>query len=93
MIAINIGSRNSIIFANDVADEVTDLVQKNVRLDPIPDDINDWPDGDERPQCILGQSESDPCHYHLFKFEREIRGSGFKPTAKNFAGFCNIYKG
>jgi hypothetical protein len=83
----------SIAFANTVAEEVTDAVQNNVKLDSIPDDIDEWHHGHERPQHILGESEKEPFHYHLFKFEREIRGSGFKPTGKNFGGLDDTYRG
>jgi hypothetical protein len=82
---------HSIAFANVVADGFHGTIREHVKLDPIPEDYNVWEDGDEAPQQILGESESEPGHYRMFKYEREIIRSGFRRTGKNFGGLFDVY--
>lgn len=81
----------SIAFANEAVAGFDGTICQNVKLDPLPEDYDAWPDGAEMPQQVLAESESEPGHYRLFKYEREIRGSGFRPTGKNFGGVFDIY--
>jgi hypothetical protein len=84
-------SEFSILFANTVAEGFCGTIRENVKLDPIPEDYDVWADGNEAPQHILGESESEPGHYRLFKYERDIRGSGFRPTGRTFGGIYDVY--
>jgi hypothetical protein len=84
-------NRHSIAFAYKLAEEVEGTIRENAKLDPIPEDYDVWEDGDQMPQQILGESKSESGHYRLFKFERDIIGSGFESTGKNFAGVYDVY--
>jgi hypothetical protein len=51
----------------------------------IPDDLDDRPEGAEYPDGVLCVEEANPQHFRVFKYEREIRGSGFLPTGKGYS--------
>jgi hypothetical protein len=82
---------HSIAFANIVVDAFQGMVQNDVKLDPISEDIDEWGIGDQAPLQMVGESESKLGHYHVFKYEREIQGSGFRSTGKCFGGVYDIY--
>lgn len=88
---IAILNEHSIAFANKVAEGFDGTTRQNVKLDPLPEDYDAWPDGAEMPQQVLAESESEPGHYRLFKYEREIRVSGFRSTGRNFGGVFDVY--
>lgn len=78
-------------FANEVPDRFTGPIKKDVTLDPIPDNLNDWPDGGEAPEAIVGESASQPGRYRVFKYRRDLVGSGFVSTGKLFGNLYMIY--
>jgi len=83
--------QHSIVLANTIADGFQGTVRKNVTFDPIPEDYDLWPEGSEAPQHILGEFENEPGHYRLFKYARDLRGSGFRLTGKYFGGLVAVY--
>jgi hypothetical protein len=87
---IAIISQYSISFANAVNQGFHGIRRDNVMLDPI-ESYDLWPAGDESPLQTLCESESKTGHYHVFQYERQIAGSGFRPTGKNFGGLFDVY--
>jgi hypothetical protein len=81
----------SICFTNTVVEGFDGAFRDGVELDTIPDDLDEWRDGDECPRQVLGESESVPGRYRLFRDERQIGNSGFRPTGKNFGGVFDVY--
>jgi hypothetical protein len=81
----------SIAFANTVVEGFRGQIRENAKLGAIPDDLDQWRNGDEMPQGVRGESQSEPGYYRLFKYEREIRESGFRTTGKNFGGLFDVY--
>ena len=93
---IAIVNDNSMVFANKLNQRKLDKglngrIRENVRLCPVPDDLNDWPEGSEAPQAIVGKSETEPDLYRVFKFESELEGSGFRSTGKHYGGAVDVY--
>ena len=81
----------SISFAKSVVEGFSGEIREDVKFDPFPDDYDVWPDGQEAPHNIIGESETDPGHYHLFKYEWEITGSGFRTTGKTYGGSLDVH--
>jgi hypothetical protein len=54
---------------------------EGVTLD-APDDVDQKPEGRSFPDPELCVDASDPRHYRVFKFSRDVPGSGFVPTGK-----------
>ncbi len=53
--------------------EVTD----GVELDYESGDIYSWPDGEDRPNLVLGRDPVNPKHYKVFKYPKSLQKSGF----------------
>ena len=64
-------------------------VQEGVWLD-VPSNYDTWPEGEQQPEQILCASTSNPRHYKLFKYRRDIDPAEFRPTAQHFGG---VYSG
>ena len=60
-------------------------IEEGVGLD-IPSNLELRPSGEPGPEHVLCVSHSDPKHYKLFKFSRDIDPTEFKPTGKSFGG-------
>ena len=86
-------TERSIVFANSIAPGYGGRIRQNVKLDLLPEDYDASPDGAEIPQQVLAESETEPGRYRLFKYQREIRGSGFRATGRNFGGTFDVYPG
>jgi hypothetical protein len=84
-------SENAIAFAATVNPSFCGTIQEDVIFDGEPDGVDDWESGDEMPDQVLGESESKSGYYRLFKYARDIIGSGFRPTGKNYGGCYDDY--
>jgi hypothetical protein len=52
----------------------------------IPPNVNAWPEGADRPEQVLCRSVSDPLHYKVFKYRRELDPAEFREIGMNFGG-------
>jgi hypothetical protein len=85
MYAVTIEPLNAIVFLVERPESDRWEIQEGVELD-IPANYAEWPSGEERPEQVLCASTSNPKHYKVFKFSREIDRTEFRPTGKNFGG-------
>jgi hypothetical protein len=83
--AVTIEPLNAIFFLDKRPEGHRLKVHEGVELD-LPFNYDSWPDGAEPPEQILCTSVSDPHHYKMFKYKRDIDPSEFQPTGKHFGG-------
>ena len=60
-------------------------IQEGVELD-LPVNYDTWSEGAESPEQIVCTSVTNPKHYKMFKYLRDVDPTEFKPTGKHFAG-------
>jgi hypothetical protein len=85
--SVSMQPANTTVFLTDRPDYLPpgwELVE-DVRL-TVPEDLSLWPEGADRPQARLCVSIDDPKYFHVFKYEREIDRSKFKPTGLSYRG-------
>jgi hypothetical protein len=93
MYAVTIEPLRGVYFLETLPDSVRSMaskdkrwkVQEVLKLD-LPKDYDTWPEGEDCPEQVLCTSVSDPTHYKMFKYQRDIDLTNFKPTGKHFAG-------
>ncbi len=83
--AVTVEPLNSIFFLAEAPEGDGWDVQEGVSLD-IPSNYDAWPEGAECPEQVLCTSTSDPKHYKLFKYAKDIDRGEFRPTGRNFGG-------
>ena len=83
--AVTIDPLKATFFLDERPTENCWQVQEGVELD-LPFNYDTWPEGEERPEQILCTSISEPNHYKLFKYKRDIDPAEFQPTSKYFGG-------
>jgi hypothetical protein len=83
--AVTIEPLNAIYFVSERPEADRWKVQEGVELD-IPFNYDTWPEGAECPEQILCTSISEPNHYKIFKYRRDIDPTEFRPTGKHFGG-------
>jgi hypothetical protein len=92
MYAVSIEPLRGVYFLDTLPDSVRDAASKDnrwkvhegVELD-LPLNYDTWSDGAECPEQILCTAVSDPNHYRMFKYRRDIEPAEFTPTGKHFA--------
>jgi hypothetical protein len=93
MYAVSIEPLRGVYFLSTLPDSVRDKaaeddrwnVEEGVELD-LPLNYDTRPDDAESPEQILCTSVTNPKHYKMFKYLRDIDSTEFKPTGKRFAG-------
>ncbi len=85
MYAVTTDRLNAIHFLSERPQGEGLKIQEGVGLD-IPSNLELWPSGEPGPEQVLCVSLSDPKHYKLFKFSRDIDPTEFEPTGKSFGG-------
>jgi hypothetical protein len=83
--AVTIDPLKAIFFLDERPEEDSWQVQEGVKLD-LPFNYATWPDGEDPPEQVLCTSISEPNHYRMFKYKRDIDLSEFRPTLKHFGG-------
>jgi hypothetical protein len=89
MYAVTIQPLNAVFFVGVPPGDVPGDIQDNVEID-IPSYIYLLPGGEERPEQVLCVRKTDPKHYKLYKFQRDVDSGKYTPIGKNFGG---IYSG
>jgi hypothetical protein len=85
MYAVTLEPLNSVYFLADRPGDGPWTVDEGVELDLTPQcDI--WLEGSPRPEQEVTVSVSDPKHYKIFKYSRDIDPELFRPTGKRFGG-------
>ncbi len=56
-------------------------VQEGVSLDYDQEAVHVWPDGQRRPEAVLGRDPSNPKHYQVFKYRDELRSAGYEEAS------------
>jgi hypothetical protein len=85
--AVSMKPANTTVFLTDRPDYLPpgwELVE-DVQLSVEPN-LSLWPEGADRPQARLCISIDDPKDFRVFKYEREIDRSQFKPTGLSYGG-------
>jgi hypothetical protein len=85
-------NKHTIDFANEVPAGFKGTFRTNVTLE-IPDDFDEWPDGAEAPQRVIGESVGKPGNYRMFIYERDMARSGYWSTGKTLGNQYMIYPG
>ena len=67
----------------EIEDRFGGKIEEDVRLD-VPDEWNTWPIGSESPDDVLCVSKSQPTHYKVFNYTREINQSEFDPVGMEY---------
>jgi hypothetical protein len=83
--AVTIDPLNAIFFLGERPEESAWHVQEGVELD-LPFNYDTWPDGEKPPEQVLCTSLSEPSHYRMFKYKRDVDLSEYRPTLKHFGG-------
>jgi hypothetical protein len=83
--AVTIDPLEAIFFLGEPPEQNCWQVQEGVELD-LPFNFGTWPEGEEPPEQVLCTSISEPNHYKMFKYKRDINLSEFKPTLMQFGG-------
>ncbi len=65
-------------------------VLHDVKLDPIPTDLNIWPDGEVRPETVVCSYRENPDHFRVFKYSKEIDKRRFLPSGRTYGGVYRI---
>jgi hypothetical protein len=60
-------------------------VQEGVGIDIAPN-FDSRPEGAAPPEHVLCVSTTEPKNYKIFRYHREVNGSSFRPTGKDFGG-------
>lgn len=58
----------------------------DVVLDGVTPDLHEWPIGADSPEAVLCISRTDPKHFRVFKYRRDIDRSMFLETGWNYGG-------
>jgi hypothetical protein len=83
--AVTIEPLKAIFFLSEPPQGNDWQVQEGVWLD-VPSNYHVWPEGDKCPEQVLCTSISNPLHYKLFKYSKDIDPTEFRPTTKHFGG-------
>jgi hypothetical protein len=85
MYAVTVEPLNAVVFLAEPPSGDSWKVQDGVWLD-IPSNYDSWPDGAESPEQVLCVSTSNPKHYKVFKYYKDVNEAEFRPTGKRFGG-------
>jgi hypothetical protein len=88
MYAVTIEPLNSVFFLTDDPGEGPWAVEGGAQLD-IPSNYDLRPKGAPPPEQVVCVSTSDPKHFKIFKYSRDINPSEFRPTGKSFGGLLS----
>ena len=80
--AVTVEPLNSVFFLSERPEEDRWEVQDGIELDIS----SIYAMGADRPEQVLCTSTSNPKHYILFKYQKDINLNEFRPTGKNFGG-------
>jgi len=83
--AVTVEPLDAIFFLAERPEGVSWKVQEGVWLD-IPSNYDTWADGSARPEQILCTTVSDPNHYKMFKYMKDIDPAEFRLTGRHFGG-------
>ena len=83
--AVTIEPLNATFFLSQQPDDNEWQVQEGVELE-IPFNYDTWSDGAEPPDQTLCVSITDPKHYKMFKYKRNVDPAQFKPAGRHFGG-------
>jgi hypothetical protein len=83
--AVTIDPLEAVFFLGERPEETCWQVQEGVQLD-LPFNYDTWPEGEEHPEHVLCTSISEPTHYKMFKYKRDIDFSEYRPALKHFGG-------
>jgi hypothetical protein len=83
--AVTIEPLNATFFMSQHPDDGQWEVQEDVELE-IPFNYDTRSNGAEPPDQILCISVTDPKHYKMFKYKRNVDPGQFKPTGRHFGG-------
>ena len=89
MYAVTIPLLNAVFFVTKPPGDIPGDVQDNVEVD-IPSYLYLWSTDAERPEQVLCVRNTNPRHYKIYKFLRDVDVEKHTPTGKNFGG---IYSG
>jgi hypothetical protein len=83
--AVTVRPLNTTFFLAERPEDGAWEIEEGVSLD-VPPKYLEWPEGTERPQQLLCVSSSDPRHYKVFRYTRDIDREAFRETGRNFGG-------
>jgi hypothetical protein len=83
--AVTIEPLNTTFFLAERPEGDRWTVQEGVSLD-ITSNYFEWPEGVESHEQILCTSVSDPNHYKVIKYKKDIDPADYRPTGRNFGG-------
>jgi hypothetical protein len=83
--AVAIEPLNAVFFLGERPAGADWNVRDGVWLD-VPANYDAWPEGAECPEQVLCVLNSDPKHYKIFKYYKDVNEEEFRPTGRRFGG-------
>lgn len=86
MFAVTIEPLPSVFFLADRPGQGPWKVEEDIDLD-LPAGFDLWHEGTPSPEQVVCVSTSDPKHFKVFRYTRDIDPEQFIPTGRSFGGF------
>ena len=85
MYAVTLEPLNSVFFMSEDPGQGPWTVESGIDLD-FPSNYDLWPEGSPMPDQVVCISTSDPKHFKVFKFSRNVDPDEYRLTGKVFGG-------